>query len=251
MSKFLNINFEKTNDSGMAKVSVYNDTKSEFVIENDVVDLWCPVVDEGEVFSYKTTIVYPDDTYSVEVVHAGYHNVDSVHPYSINVLNYSFFESIDDAMLDTNIVLRDSANNDAYTFSLAEDSRTTIELIKTYSSNGVLTDFLLDDVDKHAYEFVEWSLNGGTSWFYPDDTQVTWGSNVDIDDEVIDVDGHFGIKFLLAPSTGTNNIILKYKPKYNKAILSTKLVHATDGIQYRETTKDIKALDFALEFIKG
>ncbi len=251
--QYSGIHFQKTIDSGMAKVSVYNTTREEFVIEEELVDLYTSSENDPEDFVFWTKLPYSDDDYEVTVTHSGIHNPLASSPYSLNIVKYLIVESINDACLETVLTIFDDENNDNYTYTLEDDTRKELNIIKSFNGNGTITEFAIEESTKHAFEFIEFSINEGVTWFYPDDTQITWGSNSpDYNNETIDGDGHFTIKFIVAPDVGVSNVQIKYKPIFNKGILSTKLIQAVDDIgTYKDSSSAIRVLDYGLEFIEG
>jgi hypothetical protein len=94
------------------------------------------------------------------------------------------------------IYWHDDHPDKTYTLSCTDDQELE-ELLETreLTANGVDTVFELDSED-HAYDFIRCSPDNETTWFYPSDYLLTWGSNSsDYTNETIDDDGYFAVNF--------------------------------------------------------
>lgn len=255
---YVGVLFYRDDESGIAKVSVYNDTKAEFVIEDQYVDLYSMGQDadsgEYEQFTYWCKLPYPDDNYTVTVEHSGYRNASAGSPYNISYNGFFYTESIDESELQSKIYSWDEDfPGDIYEDALTVDTMVDLSRIKSFVADGALDTFLLDDSDYHAANpggFLQWSEDGGTNWFYPNDIAITWGSNdPDYDNETFDADGHFGIKFLTVPVIGTA-IQIKWLPSRDKAYLQRELKYPSSESIYIDVRGELRLLDDALEFIE-
>lgn len=239
-----------------AKVSLYNDTKAEYVEQDELVDLYISHKDatngEYEEFIYWTEIPYPDDSYTFTVEHSGYHNVSAGGTYDITHDGFIYVEELESGEVEAKIYSWDEDNSsDIYEDTLSLTDKVDLSRIKSFNGDGTEDTFVLDDVTYHASEFLQWSDDDGATWFYPDDVMITWGSNSpDYDDEIIDSDGHFGIKFLIPPVTGTDNIQIKWLPIRNKCYVQSQFKFPTDNADYTDVRGELRLLDSALEFIE-
>ena len=97
---------------------------------------------------------------------------------------------------------------------------------------------------------IEISPDNGTTWYYPSDLYIDWGSNSpDYNNEIADSNGYFGVKFDVAPETGTNNVHVVWTPKANKYKVLTTLIQPNDGNDYIELRKNVRLLDHAIELL--
>ena len=101
-----------------------------------------------------------------------------------------------------------------------------------------------------TYDLVRFSVDGGSTWKYPSDLDLSWGSNAtDYDDETIDSNGYAGVKFDVAPSTGTGNVKIVYIPKVDTYKVNTTLKFANDGVDFTENRGELRLQDHNVELI--
>jgi hypothetical protein len=255
--KYAGIQFRRHDDAGIAQISVYNTTKSEYVLEDALVDLYMAEHDdtngEYELFTYWITLPYPDDLYTVEAIHSGSHNASCAGTdYSVEIEQYLLIEELTSAEIQTVLTIWDEDNSlDTYTYTLT--ASTVVDTAQTTSANGDGSEdtFGVGATNSHAAEFLEFSIDGGTTWktIYSPDI-YSWGSNLpDYDDETIDTDGHFWVVFVTPPATGTSNVKLKWKPKATTGKIVRTIKQPTDGINYYDLVSPVRLLDDAIEMI--
>ena len=254
MSKYLGIHFKIDDDSGIAKVTIENITKSEYVVFEKEVDLYFGDADgsasprESEDFIHWTSLPYPDDNYDVLIVHSGKDNLSTTGPTSaIQVSGFFTTESLNPAEIQNTLYAWHTDHpNAVLSLEVVKDTLTDFEQFQGFIANGSDTEFILSHPN-HAHEFNKVSDAG--AFIYPESTEIVWGSNgPDYDNEVIDDNGQFVVKFDVAP-TADNIINIYYQPKINKVRMKTKLKQPTDGINFIDYRSNVKLLDHILELI--
>jgi hypothetical protein len=161
-------------------------------------------------------------------------------------------EPIDDGKVENTITLWHS-DHLSDTITKVYDEELILEELtiqKQFTANGSGTLFELESYE-HAYEFQRCSPDDGTTWLYPSDYLLTWGSNdPTYDNEVIDSDGYFAINFMEAPISGTT-VLLEYIPKINRYKVATKFkqpqLPEESFVDYKS---NVRQTDYAIEFLK-
>ena len=231
------------------KVKAKND--SSVIINGDTVDLYD--AGNGEVedleFIYWLTL---DETkeYEIKVEHNGSHNASASSPYYIYVREYLTVETLDNAEVEAILTVSHSDwSSETKTYTLAQGATTTLEKYQSFNGDDSTTDFVLSGTHR-AYEPVKFTTDGGSTWNYPSDLDLSWGSNAtDYDNETIDSSGHFGVKFDTAPVTGTGNVQIYYIPAVDTYKVNTTLKFANDGVDFTENRGELRLQDQSVELI--
>jgi len=254
--KYSGIHFKVHDDAGIAKINITNTTTSTGIVTNDLVDLYHPDFDDttneyGD-FIYWTKLDPATDDYLVEVEHSGSHNASATGPnYAVEILDlYMNEELIDGSISAVLTTWHTTYESHTYTYTLSTNAVTDLSKTITYNGDDTTTVFTLP-VTIHAASFVEYSIDGGTTWNYPTSVNIDWGSNAtDYDDETINASGNFSVKFTTAPTTGTGNVQIKYVPLVNTYTIKRTINQPGDGISFVDRVSQVRLLDDGLELIK-
>lgn len=206
----------RNTDLGIAKISLYDVTNSVYVWEDRLVDTY----GVAENFFYEIELPELTSSYRVEIEHNANHNSSSSSPYSIEIGSYILLKDTE-SNFQADLVTWDE-EFPATTYSYTDIQRGKNSLIKqqTFSPNGTDTVFTLSG-DNRAFELYRISENSGGIWRYPEETNhFTYGLNFpDYNNELIDSNGYTNIKFLTAPTSSTNSVIVQYVPRATKAYI--------------------------------
>jgi len=247
------INFVKGTDCGKAKVTVTEDPNGtpNVIINGDVVDLYD--AGNGEVedleFVYWFTLDETKD-HEIKVEHNGDHNASASSPYYIKIREYLTIETLDNAEVEATLTVSHSTwSSETKTYTMVQDTTTSLEKYQSFNGDDSTTAFVLSGTNR-AYDLVKFTTDGGSTWKYPTDTDLVWGSNAtDYDDETIDSDGYAGVKFDTAPVTGSGNVQIVYIPTVDTYKVTTRLRLANDGASYTEDRGELRLQDQSIELI--
>ena len=254
--KFSGIQFRKDDESGIAKITIENTTQSTYVIQDALVDLYAADMDatngEYEPFVYWTTLDPAEDSYTVTAVHSGTHNENALSPYDVKIDGYLLNEELEDGEVEATIHLWHTDHPSDITQQVLPPNG-TLDTYKTvtFNGDGSTTEFSLISGAQRAFDAEEFSVDGGTTWLYPGDPDLSWGSNAPTyDDNIMESStGYFTVKFDTAPASGTNNVQIKFIPLYNKFKVVTKIKQPSDGVVYTDLKHNVRLLDHAVEAI--
>lgn len=253
--KFVGVNLIIDDDSGIAEISVYNNTEGIDVFSGIVVDLYDSNYDStlGEAGSYTwyRKVSPSDDSYTVNVIDTGTHNVNAVGPtYKVQVNHYVSQEPLTPPKATVTAIMTNSnypAISQSYVLSDGEHT----ELVESNSFNG-------DDVTEvfHIGSILPISSlkritkDGGTNWLWPSTYLLSYGSNSpDYDDMLISSSGTVEVNFVDPPVTGVGNVIAEFYPEYDGCKLRTVMTAPTDGVNYTDYRTPYRLLDHGIEFI--
>jgi len=136
---------------------------------------------------------------------------------------------------------------DTYTYSLDEDTVTSLEQTYSIDADGSTTIFSLPPT-VHAHDFKLFKTSTGDTWKYPTSIAITWGtSGSNYENETIDPNGNFGIKFYTAPLVGST-ITFTYIPKVNKYALR-RVMKQPYLESYKDNRREVRLLDDSIELI--
>lgn len=245
------IKFKRHQKSAMAQIVVRNQTLNVIVSE-EYVDLYHPDFDpiagQFEVFKYWITIPN-DDVYTVEIQHAGCHNVSAISPYSMEIIDFQTVTNLDYQINTTASVWHSDYPSERYVVELQKGVAKQFNQISFYYANGAQQVFILEN-NRHASEFIRISPNNGTTWYYPYDSRITWGANITFDDSTI-LNGTFGCRFIVPPDAGSQ-VLIDWIPQINKAMITQELQQPTDPTDntFVDYKKPFSITDYGIEFIK-
>lgn len=256
--------FQKNNDCGIAKVTVFNDTTGMYISETNTesatpvyryIDLYQPAgagasSEAEKKWTYWITLT-EGDSYTITCVNNGTYNPYAIAPYNVSI--YGFLQTdplIVSDIVENQLVLSHSEFIGAnYTFTLINEESIETYKEQQYNGNAVIKVFTLSGTN-HAQEFYKFSSDGGTTWRYLNDPYITWGSNApDYDDGLMDSNYQFSINFLDAPDSGVNNIKIKFLPLTDTAYFSLTTKQPHDLGTYKDYKPHVVINDYGIEFI--
>jgi hypothetical protein len=247
------VNFVMGTSTGVAKITVTEDPNGtpNVILNGATVDLYN--AENGETADLEMIYwITLDETkdHEIKVEHNGTHNASAFSPYYIQVREYLTVETLDNAEVEAILTVSHSTwSAETKTYTMALDTTTSLEKYQSFNGDTSTTDFVLSGTNR-AYEPVKFSTDGGSTWKYPSDTDLSWGSNAtDYDDETVDSNGHFGVKFDSAPGSGTGNVQIYYIPAVDTYKINTALKFANDGVDYTETRGELRLQDHNGELI--
>jgi len=246
--KFAGIHFRKDNSSAIAKITITNDTQSEVVLTK-YVDLYQPdkdyVLGDFEDFIFWAKLDPAVDDYTINVEHALVHNINANTPYHVIIEKFMLSEELNTAELNSTIEFWHEDHGIVFSY-LGNEGTTNIESYKSFIADGIEDTFVLDGTNR-AGEFLYFTLNDAT--YYPSHYSIDWGSNdPDYNDETIDSESYFGIKFEVPPDDG-DEIKIYFKPKINKVKISRIIKQPYDG-SYIDYSLNPRIMSDALEIIE-
>ena len=225
----------------------------ECLHNNKTVDLY--TLDFDYTSTYTTHVMWytiPNLTENLRVYveHNATHNTACAGAtFPVQIEGFVYNNPITDAVITTTLTTWDSTYpTHTYVYTLAQNVVATLDKIEYFNGTGVITDFTLA-VTNHAHEFTMFTIDGGTSWKYPTDALISWGSNSpDYDNDTINATGNMTIKFITAPITGVNNVGIKFLPMVTHYNLTRTMgqPYTTSYIDYQH---EVRLLDDALELI--
>lgn len=188
------------------------------------------------------------DTYKIKIVHSGLNNA-GVNDY-LMLQGFLIATTLTAATIPAQLTLRHTDfPSDTYAFAAAVGSSEDIEKQQTYNGNGSDTEFTLSGTN-HAAVPVAFSADSGATWLQPTSLQLTWGSNgPNYDNETLDASKQFTVKFDTAPLSGTDNVIIKFRPYANKHKLEHTLTQPNDGGTFVDRGRNVRLIDYALEIV--
>ena len=248
-------------DAGIAKVTVFNSTDGLYVSESGneitnysfrLVDLYIPSTSAYQ--TEEKTIVYHipltvGKNYTITVEHSGTHNALATSPYYVHVLRFLNYEPFVDGTLTGILrVWSKTFPSDIYDFTLTKNTEVNFEKTSTFNGDGTTRIFRIVGTN-HAYIPVRFSNDGGATWLYPYSTSLTWGQNVNCNDNLVDVNNQFGVNFNLAPSIGVGNVLIVWRPLIDTwKILGTLNQPASSDGTFIDIKSNVDQMDYAVEF---
>lgn len=243
----IGIGFNFDDDCGIAYVSVYNETTSTLEIDQEQIDTYTTTA------TLKKKKVWfdlnSDNEYKITVGHYGSHNTSSSSPYTVSIYELSLIKSMNDGSTDCVLKVWDSSDvTNIKEYNLTNGDYIDIIDQQEFDGDDLITEFTLSGKNI-AYEPLAFSVDSGSTWYYPDSYMLTWGTNSpNYDDQIVDSNGYFTVKFVEAPVTGTNNVIIKYIPKIDHYKLETILKHPYIN-NIKDIRKIVRCLDQSIELI--
>lgn len=254
--KFSGIKFRKDDESGIAKINIIDVTTSTEVIVDALVDLYTAdqdyTIGKYESFVYWATLDPADHDYIVIVEHSGTHNPSAGGSYHIQVDAYLITEELIDGKAEVVVTAEHSDHiGTTFEYTMSPDVNTSSYKQATFNGDGILDSFVLSSNNRASNPY-KFSIDGGTTWLYPNSYQLTWGSiltSTGYINELMDSDGYFGVTFDTPPIVGVNNVIIEYIPKVNKYTVTTTLKQPNDGSTFKDLRQNIRLLDHGVEAI--
>lgn len=261
MAKYAGIKFRMNDETYVANITIVDTTTGLDVIRNKPFDTYYKPADYGAtpmqyiIGTFWWKLPYDDHEYEIfvnnggavsgriygaaspagEILIDGYLMNAPLNPGTIYSVLSVWHSSFPSDIINVNI--------EGY------DERISLLQTTSFNGDGIETEFAIDDIH-HARDFYRWSVNGGITWYYPGDADITWGSNIPTyDDEIIDENGHFTVKFLDAPEIGTNNVKIQWYPMLDKGKILKTLSFPNDGAGYVDVRGELRLLDYSIEFI--
>lgn len=257
--------FQIGNNCGKANITVFNLTRNRFIDTKGnetinpvyrTVDLFFSAAPNSpsspdNFFVYWITL-NDGESYSITVVNAGIHNSLAISPYNVNIESFLETETMIGGNINTQLMMwHADFPSTVYIFNIVnEDAKETAQ-ITYYDGNGITSDFEITK-SGHIDKFLMCSEDGGKTWIYPNDPDITWGSNEPYyDDEIFDTNKQAFIKFVESPLSGSSNIMIKWRPYVNKykVVYTTRQPKTING-DYVDSRITIRLLENSIEFIK-
>jgi hypothetical protein len=243
------INFIKDDDSGGAKITVTDNTASSVLPDWNGVEIDLFYAEASVDDEYVCWITLPDTThtYTVKVEHSGLNNSGAND--WMRIKKFFTGEILNNASVESTLLTSHSDHGgESQSYALTEGQSLSLEKFQDFSSGAGQTEFTLSTTNR-AYEFLALSLDNGITWLFPDSVQFVWGSNSpNFDDNIIDSDGYFTVKFFSGLSA-SDPVRILFVPKANKYAITEKLKQANDGGSFISFGESVKELDFAIELI--
>jgi len=263
MAEYIGVRLRKHSKGNKAKITIVDLTTGIDVIRDKIVDL------------YSAAITYNANGENLDPSVVEFYDFwqkvnDASHKYGLYVYNIGAGEygsgAPTDGMVQVECFLKTTTLNPAqpaasllllwqnerphmHQFSnINVRTKTEVTKYQTFLADGARTSFQLSD-ENTASDFHSFSDDGGATWKSIYDLSITWGSNdPDYNDEQIDINGFFAIKFFSAPISGST-VIIKYYPAANRARLYTIFNLAQDDtfIDYKTPSR---LMQYALELFK-
>lgn len=251
--KSIGIYFAVGVDKGESTITVTKDPNgTPSLYYSGIVDLYAPSNYENE-FIYWITLD-SDFEYKIKVQHNGSHNISAIGPYSIDIKDVRLVYDVSTS-IQTLLKLTHTSFDDYEVQLTLNSGYNDITQTVSFVANGTDDTFIITSDDNRAYIPIKFGkmATGGT---YPDDviwydkdedSIVTWGSNGNYNDEIIDANKHFGIKWVTPPSAG--NVYIQFAPYTNKAQIKHIFKLASAESTNVDYNKKPKLLDYGLELI--
>lgn len=263
--RYLGLTFYKDDDSGIAKINVTDTVTGAKLLDDKLVDLFQKDQDATygyyEEFILWVTLPYDNaDRYQWTVEHSGSNNASAVGPnYAINFMGYTLTQNLIKAHTVPKVVLVDKVNTveypfefqgtiAEYTYELLKEETKKLYITTQFLGDGESTSFKVGNENLINYNFIRFSIDRGTTWKYPWDLSITWGSNSpDYDDELINSSGEFWVNFLEAPAENTS-IYLESIPVFDTVRVEMTLNQPSDEEGYIDYNTPFAVQEYAIEF---
>lgn len=254
------IYFRKGADCGIAKIVVLNITTAKYIgADNSESDTEVSrLVDTYQPASGYTTLekdfVYwialnADDEYEIYVSNSGTYNPLAASPYNMNIIKYFDTQNWVDGSITRTVRVWHSDHAGSNYDIVVTPGTTSLLQTTSFNGDGTIQVFSLT-TGKHANEIYRISKDGGITWLYPSDPDLTWGNNPpDYDNESYGTDGLISVKFVAAPDSGTSNVKIQWYPKVDSykvySLLNQPSSSEGDVIDLKSNFRE---LDYSLEF---
>jgi hypothetical protein len=237
-------------DGGIATITVTDETELS-VHASGEIDLYN--AENGEVGDLEYTYwvaLEEDHEYTIRMEHSGTHNASASADYSIRMRDFITISELEAAEAESTLYIRHSDHlGESRSYTLTPGETTDLYETANFDGTGSGEVFTLTGSNR-ASNIVRVSKDSGTTWVYPGSITYDWGTNdPDYDDEIIDSDGYFSVKFEDAPDSGTGNVRIQYIPKSTDAKVLTTMKLANDGSSFTDITKPFRLVDYAVELI--
>lgn len=254
--------FQRSTDSGIAKITVYNETLDKYVAADgslsDVeVSRLCDLYVPSSYGLLERPLIYRvtlegSYLYTITVEHSGTHNASASSPYYVTVLKYFNVVSWVDGRIFSKMLAWHSDHNEVKDFLFSSGSIRPIEDSQKFDGDGSNRTFVLSGTNR-ADVPLEFSRDGGATWLAPTSSLLTWGQNSpDYDDEAVDANGRIGVVFDFAPDIGTENVIIRYRCKVNKYRIQEIVYQPTDETgTIKDLNNQVVQHDYSVEFLRG
>lgn len=230
-------------------------TFSQCDVNNQLVDTYISATGGEAEYVYWMKCAIPANIYEMHVEHNGTHNASASSTYSIDIVKFQETALLTNAAdIEPTLYLYHTDHSGYEESYVIASAKEVTDLDKTVSvvANGTDTVFQLTGSGNRAYAPTDIGQKASAApditWngiFNPD---VSWGNNSpNYDDETIDSDGHYYVKFDVAPDAGF--VYFKFIPKADQFKVITQIKHADDGSTYIENREVIRLLDHGIELI--
>ena len=253
MSRYLGIVFKRHDNAYKAKITIIDTTLNQDVIRDVYVDLYLAgiVYPLAENYTWWQKVDYDNHTYDVYVANGGAGGGSGT-PGDVEVVEFKDEISLNPAEPDASILLlwqNEKPHVHIFSDIMLNEK---VELVKDQSfvADGSATVFTLTD-ENTASTIHSFSDDGGVTWKTPFDLSMVWGSNKpNYDNEIVDADGFFSIKFFTAPQSG-DVIIIRYYPAADRARVYTVFKLARNKTEsFIDKRIPSRLLDYSVELFK-
>lgn len=258
MARYLGIVFNRHDEAYKAKITIIDTTANEDVIRDVYVDLYLVGVAHDSELDEKYTwwfkVDHEDHTYDIYVANggAGLAGAGAGVYGSVEVVEFLDYVTLDPARPSASLLLLwQNDRPHIHMFSdIAMNSKTELLKSQSFVADGTLTSFTLSD-ENTAASFHSFSTDGGVTWKTPYDLSIVWGSNSpDYDNEQIDEEGFFSVRFFTPPAGG-DVIIIRFHPVANRARVYTIFNLARNSNDsFIDMKTPSRVLDYSLELFK-
>lgn len=248
--KYVGVVFRVHDEAGIARISIVDATVSTYIVFEKDIDLYDALFDRSAVIPQYTLWCF---WWEVSPANHDYVISVALAPTTITgryleIDHYLENIPILEGSVITNMTTwHTDFESDLYTYSLIEDTVTSLEKTCSIDADGSTTIFELPST-VHAHDFKLFKTSTGDAWRYPTNIEITWGtSESNYEDETIDSTGSFGIKFYTAPLVGST-ITFVYIPKTTRYQLNRAMKQPYLG-DYIDNRREVRLLDDSIELI--
>jgi hypothetical protein len=248
--KYVGVVLRTHDEAGIARITIINVSAATTVLNTTDIDLYdknfdrSAIPNQYKLWCFWWKVEPASDIYSIHI---------ELSPNTITgrYLEIEYYlENIpilDGYVTTTMRTWHEDFEFDTYTYSLAEDTVTSLEQTYSIDADGSTTIFSLPST-VHAHDFKLFKTSTGDTWKYPTSIDITWGtSGSNYENETIDPNGNFGIKFYTAPPVGST-ITFTYIPKVNKYVLR-RVMKQPYLESYKDNRREVRLLDDSIELI--
>lgn len=237
-------------EAGIARITIVNATTATIVLSNKDIDLYdfrfdrSALPNQYNLWCFWWQVEPASDSYSIHIELSPDTTAGRYLEIEYYLENIPIFDGYIATTMNT---WHEDFEFDRYTYSLVEDTATSLEQTYSIEADGNTTTFALS-AERHAHDFKLFKTSTGDTWKYPTNIDITWGtSGSNYENETIDPNGNFGIKFYTAPPIGSI-ITFLYTPKVNKYVLRRVMTQPYLE-DYKDNRREVRLLDDSIELI--